>query len=105
MTVLSYTVLKSFLFSFVFTYCDAYYTKCISNIYLIVGVCNTKTTPKCCYYNIDMLLLQSGWTPLHGASFNGHLEIIKLLINNKADISATSNVSDYVVRSYVYNCF
>ena len=37
MTVLSYTVLKPFLFRF--TYCNAYYTKCISNMYLIIGVC------------------------------------------------------------------
>ena len=28
-----------------FTYCNAYYTKCISNMYLIIGVCNTKTAP------------------------------------------------------------
>ena len=32
-----------------FTYCDAYYTKCISNMYLIIGVCNIKTTPNMVY--------------------------------------------------------
>ena len=42
-----------------------------------------------------MLLLQSGWTALHWACNNGHTEVVKHLINNNADISATTtNVSD-----------
>ena len=49
---------------------------------------------KCCY-SIDMLLLQLGHTPLHKASANGHIEVVKSLINNQADISATDSVSDY----------
>ena len=48
---------------------------------------------KCCYYN-DMLLLQIGWTALHYACYNGHVEVVKLLMSNNADISATTNVSD-----------
>ena len=58
---------------------------------------------KCCY--IDILLLQGGYTPLHYASQKGHVEVVKLLINNQADISATDNVSDYVVAMFmiVYN--
>ena len=36
MTMLSYIVLKTFSF----LRSDAYYTKCISNMYLIIGVCN-----------------------------------------------------------------
>ena len=51
---------------------------------------------KCCYY-IDMLLLQDGDTPLHNACWRGQLEVAKCLLNNKADISATTTVSDYVV--------
>ena len=51
---------------------------------------------KCCYYN-DMLLLQDGWTALHKTCVNGHVEVVKLLMSNNADISATKNVSDCVV--------
>ena len=50
----------------------------------------------CCYY-IDILLLQGGQTALHRACWKGHLEVVKHLLNNNADISATDNVSDYVV--------
>ena len=49
-----------------------------------------------CYY-IDMLLLQLGMTALHRACMNGHLEVVKHLLNNNADISATEDVSDYAV--------
>ena len=52
----------------------------------------------CCYY-IDMLLLQKGWTALHWACSNGHTEVVKHLINNNADISTTTNVSDYPVAA------
>ena len=41
-----------------------------------------------------MLLLQVGSTPLHYACEKGHREVVKVLINNQADISATDNVSD-----------
>jgi len=57
---------------------------------------------KCCYY-IDMLLLQGGMTALHYACRYGHIEVVKHLISNKADISATDKVSDYVV-CLLYNC-
>ena len=59
---------------------------------------------KCCYY-IDMLLLQYGSTPLHSACSGGQLKVAKCLLNNKADISATTNVSDYVIAMFiiVYN--
>ena len=50
----------------------------------------------CCYY-IDMLLLQGGVTALHWACRNGHLEVVKYFLNNNADISATTDVSDYAV--------
>ena len=59
---------------------------------------------KCCYY-IDMLLLQNGWTALHYASAEGHVEVVKFLIDNQGGISATDIVSDYVVAMFiiVYN--
>ena len=44
-----------------------------------------------------MLLLQFGRTALHCACMEGYLEVVKHLINNNADISATDDVSDYVV--------
>ena len=44
-----------------------------------------------------MLLLQYGRTALHWACSNGYTEVVKHLINNNADISATTNVSDYAV--------
>ena len=51
-----------------------------------------------CYY-IDMLLLQAGWNALHNACISGHVEVVKLLISNNADIAATNNVSVYCLRS------
>ena len=48
---------------------------------------------KCCYYN-NMLLLQYGWTALHWACLDAHVEVVKLLMSNNADISATTDVSD-----------
>ena len=53
----------------------------------------------CCYY-IDMLLLQDGKTALHHACSNGYTEVVKHLINNNADVSATDNVSDYAVAVF-----
>ena len=50
----------------------------------------------CCYY-IDMLLLQFGGTALHHACLVGHLEVVKHLLNNNADVLATDDVSDYAV--------
>ena len=44
-----------------------------------------------------MLLLQHGMTALQCACSNGHTEVVKHLINNNADVSATTNVSDYAV--------
>ena len=34
---------------------------------------------------------QSGFTPLHYACYNGYMKLIKLLVNNGADINTTNN--------------
>ena len=47
-----------------------------------------------------MLLLQYGNTALHRACMNSHTEVVKHLITNNADITATTNVSDYVCLLY-----
>ena len=47
-----------------------------------------------------MLLLQDSMTALHQACSNGHIEVIKYLINNQADISAIDNVSDSMLTIY-----
>ena len=44
-----------------------------------------------------MLLLQDGYTALHSACSNGHVEVVKLLISNNADVAATTNVSEYLL--------
>ena len=44
---------------------------------------------------MDILLLQNGYTALHLACMFGHTKVVKHLINNQADISATNNVSNY----------
>ena len=45
-----------------------------------------------CMYCFFVLLLQDGWTVLHWASYNNHLDVIKLLITNGADITAVDKV-------------
>ena len=39
---------------------------------------------------------QSGWTPLHWASTNGHRDVCLLLLDLGASITATTNVSNNV---------
>ena len=41
-----------------------------------------------------MLLLQDGWTALHYACYNGYTEIVKYLITNDTNLSATNKVND-----------
>ena len=56
----------------------------------------------CCYY-IDMLLLQFGMTALHYACSTGYVEVVRHLINNNADISATNDVSDCSMFVQLYS--
>ena len=80
MMVLSYTLLKPFLFSFPFLPTAIYYTKCISNMYLIIGVCNTKTAPK--------LLILKEMSTCPGWKFIGHVKVY--IISEKCRVSLVS---------------
>ena len=62
--------------------------------YIVTTVMNLHSVPVCCYY-MDILLLQNGYTAVHLACMFGHTKVVKHLINNQADISATNNVSNY----------
>ena len=52
------------------------------------------------YYTLYVSLLlspQDGDTPLSGASFNGHTDVVRLLLENEAD----PNISDEVSYSII----
>ena len=54
-------------------------------------------------WNVVTWLLQNGWTALHYACRGGHVAITELLIDNKVDVTATDNVSDYVaIIDFIY---
>ena len=70
--------------------------------YAVTTICACYSSTVC-YGMLLLLLLQFGKTTLHHACGNGHVEIVKFLISNNADISAADSVSDYVVCLF-YNC-
>ena len=37
---------------------------------------------------------EAGWAPLHPASFNGHTEIVMLLLENKCNLNVTNKYGD-----------
>ena len=48
------------------------------------------------FLNAAGLAIQRGWTPLHVACENGHVEGIVALLKADADANAADNVSDMV---------
>lgn len=46
--------------------------------------------------------MKDGWTPLHYAARNGHIEICTLLINKGADIETQNNVRINDNREHSY---
>ena len=47
------------------------------------------------------VILQVGNTPLHEASWEGHLPIIEVLLKNRAEINYTNNVSWHIIDSII----
>ena len=45
---------------------------------------------------------QDGWTALHRAADNGHIEVVRLLLDRHANIEAVSNVSQNVSIASTY---
>ena len=50
--------------------------------------------------------LQNGHTPLHHASWYGHVAVIEVLLKNGAEINQTNNVSWHIISfSYIDNIY
>ena len=55
-------------------------------------------------------VLQDGWIPLHMASRQGHLDVVKTLIEAGANINQVDEVSTHtytskpVINTYLYKC-
>ena len=45
--------------------------------------------------------MQNGATPAHVASQNGHTELLALLLANKADVNAASEVHQFNIFKYL----
>ena len=46
-------------------------------------------------YHSESLLFQEGWTPLMVASLHNHLDVVKALIEARADVNAVNEVFVY----------
>ena len=60
------------------------------------GVCR-------CVGDVLLVLRHTGRTPLVWASFNGHKEVVKLLLDSKANLEAKDKRGACVIRSGVPN--
>ena len=46
-------------------------------------------------------VLQDGWSPLHKASYKGHLDIVKTLIEAGANVNQAANKVHHVAFSVI----
>ncbi len=46
--------------------------------------------------------MQSGWTALMKAAWNGHVNVLQCLVEAGANLEAVNEVSGHVVWEYVY---
>jgi len=47
-------------------------------------------------------VFQVGLTALHWAATNGHLEVVKLLLKNKADVNVVENEVRYITNDLFF---
>ena len=50
-------------------------------------------------------VLQNGWSPLYRASLNGHLDIVRALIEAGANISQATKVGTVLVNQSHFNLY
>ena len=50
------------------------------------------------YYTLYVLSLQIGETPLYEASRNGHTDVVRILMENKADPNISDEVRPFYMR-------
>ena len=67
-----------------YTKCDVQQCLCLSSS--TTQVCNSSTLTSMAF------VLQDGWSPLHTASFNGRLDIVKTLIEAGANVNQANKV-------------
>ena len=56
-------------------------------------------------YLISSLLLQNGFTALIWASWNGHLNVVRTLLDSGGDINAKDNVSNQMMMIILLTIF
>ena len=49
-------------------------------------------TANCYFVTANVCFLQNGWTPLMTASIEGHVDIVRLLIEAKAEVNTQEEV-------------
>ena len=65
----------------------------------------------CYIVTLNVCFIQNGWTPLMTASFNGHVDIVRILIEAKAKVNTQDEVCCYKIThcktcicKYIYLC-